>query len=541
MRDDLPKYSEYYVAIVRSLRALGGTASISEIEEAASVSLELSDAALALPQPRDKRSKFKYQLAWARTHLRSRGIILNVSRGRWKLAQRGLAITDDALRQLENSEDGLPSIPKQGPGPKFGLSNGQIAFAETDPPQSDDVSTLDSFRPVLAEAASALVLCLAADAGLWPHLERSANRYVKLIDQPTSQLSISRIFGEGVILKHAFEEAKRQETMGNAFPVANEPALLGESLLEMHGTFIMLSSEGRAFALGAKNFRASNYEASRDAETTFSDAVVSVGGPILPDVKKHVADLVRSTERQPTSLHGSTYKTAMLTNIAVAITGAALISALGGLAGLGVGAAALLLGNEVLKKTQAFKSTTERLAALVDGGLSKFFQENEDSIKAIAEFSQQKDFTDAVDWLVVQNEVSDSEISSEDDILQLKALIIEPEFSHAQRLQDDLKKIGVRPLPVARTLTEAVQLAFNLKPDFVITEVVLADGSSGMDAINEISTKLQIRSIFLTSYPERLLTNPRPEPTFLVTKPYTFDLLQQAIENAPITRPASAI
>lgn len=55
----------------------------------------------------------------------------------------------------------------------------------------------------------------------------------------------------------------------------------------------------------------------------------------------------------------------------------------------------------------------------------------------------------------------------------------------------------------------------------ILADIQLADNSSGIDAVNEILKNDRIPVIFITAFPERLLTGERPEPTFLVTKPLT--------------------
>ena len=48
----------------------------------------------------------------------------------------------------------------------------------------------------------------------------------------------------------------------------------------------------------------------------------------------------------------------------------------------------------------------------------------------------------------------------------------------------------------------------------------LADMSSGLEAVNEVLESFEVPVIFITAYPEKLLTGERPEPTFLITKPF---------------------
>nr|WP_272213014.1 response regulator [Marinicella sp. W31]MDC2878952.1 response regulator [Marinicella sp. W31] len=85
---------------------------------------------------------------------------------------------------------------------------------------------------------------------------------------------------------------------------------------------------------------------------------------------------------------------------------------------------------------------------------------------------------------------------------------------------------------IARTHTEAVALYKSSKPRMVLADIQLADGSSGIDAVNDILENDSIPVIFITAFPERLLTGERPEPTFLVTKPFNPDMVKALISQA---------
>jgi CheY-like chemotaxis protein len=66
----------------------------------------------------------------------------------------------------------------------------------------------------------------------------------------------------------------------------------------------------------------------------------------------------------------------------------------------------------------------------------------------------------------------------------------------------------------------------------VLADILLADGSSGLDAVNEILASIDVPVIFITAFPERLLTGEKPEPTYLVTKPFQPDTLRATISQA---------
>jgi CheY-like chemotaxis protein len=66
----------------------------------------------------------------------------------------------------------------------------------------------------------------------------------------------------------------------------------------------------------------------------------------------------------------------------------------------------------------------------------------------------------------------------------------------------------------------ALLLAKDGQLGLILADVRLADGANGMDVAGDILTAIEIPVIFITAFPERLLTRERREPTFLVTKPF---------------------
>ena len=84
----------------------------------------------------------------------------------------------------------------------------------------------------------------------------------------------------------------------------------------------------------------------------------------------------------------------------------------------------------------------------------------------------------------------------------------------------------------AATKDEAVTKARAQKPGLVLADINLGDGGSGIDAVTEILRTFDIPVIFITAYPERLLTGERPEPTYLITKPFLPETVQATIGQA---------
>ena len=99
-------------------------------------------------------------------------------------------------------------------------------------------------------------------------------------------------------------------------------------------------------------------------------------------------------------------------------------------------------------------------------------------------------------------------------------LIIEDETFIAMDLETLVESLGHRVLGIARTHTEAMALARKKSPGLILADIQLADGSSGLDAVNELLKSFEVPVIFITAYPERFLTGERPEPAFLIAKPF---------------------
>jgi len=124
--------------------------------------------------------------------------------------------------------------------------------------------------------------------------------------------------------------------------------------------------------------------------------------------------------------------------------------------------------------------------------------------------------------------------------LATDVLIIEDEPVIAADIEALVRELGHRVLDVAATRQEAVAAARREAPGLVLADIQLADGSSGVDAARDILTDIDAPVIFITAFPERLLTGERPEPTFLITKPFQPETVKAAIGQALFFHPGRA-
>lgn len=123
-----------------------------------------------------------------------------------------------------------------------------------------------------------------------------------------------------------------------------------------------------------------------------------------------------------------------------------------------------------------------------------------------------------------------------------RILVIEDEALIAMDLQDIVEEMGHSVTGMAATHRQAIALAATEKPDLILSDIQLGDGSSGIEAVNEILNGVgDIPVIFITAFPEYLLTGERLEPAFVMTKPYSAEQVKSALSQAMFFRSSEGI
>lgn len=126
-------------------------------------------------------------------------------------------------------------------------------------------------------------------------------------------------------------------------------------------------------------------------------------------------------------------------------------------------------------------------------------------------------------------DVASREIAAQ---IAARVLIIEDEPLIALDIENLVTEIGHDVVGIAATHADATAQAAKTRPTLVLADIQLADGSSGIEAVNEILKTMSVPVIFITAYPEKLLTGERVEPTFLVTKPFRPEMVKAMISQA---------
>ena len=116
-----------------------------------------------------------------------------------------------------------------------------------------------------------------------------------------------------------------------------------------------------------------------------------------------------------------------------------------------------------------------------------------------------------------------------------RVLIIEDEPIIALDIQELVERCGHSVVGIAATEAEAVAIAGAERPGLVLADINLGAGGDGASAVARILRDLTAPVIFVTAYPERLLTGEAVEPAFIITKPFDPTTLAVATYQA-VTR-----
>ena len=122
-----------------------------------------------------------------------------------------------------------------------------------------------------------------------------------------------------------------------------------------------------------------------------------------------------------------------------------------------------------------------------------------------------------------------------------RVLIIEDEPIIALDIQELVERCGHSVVGIASTEAEAVEIAEAERPGLVLADINLGAGGDGTSAVARIlRTVTTMPVIFVTAYPERLLTGEALEPAFVITKPFDPTTLAVATYQA-VTRGVSPV
>lgn len=183
----------------------------------------------------------------------------------------------------------------------------------------------------------------------------------------------------------------------------------------------------------------------------------------------------------------------------------------------------------------ALATAEERLAAITPANRQALLLTTIEDFSP-AEAAQIMDISEAEAHELVRGALEEIDAESSTDVL-----IIEDEALISMQLEELVEGLGHTICGTATTRGEAAAIVAKRKPGLVLADIQLADGSSGIDAVNDILGEFSVPVIFITAYPEKLLTGDRPEPTYLVTKPFLESAVKAAISQAMFFRSTEAM
>lgn len=112
-----------------------------------------------------------------------------------------------------------------------------------------------------------------------------------------------------------------------------------------------------------------------------------------------------------------------------------------------------------------------------------------------------------------------------------QAMIIEDEPLIAADLREILTSMGIEVCGEANTADKAVAMSRRQKPNIILADYNLIGMKTGADAVMEIQDKHDCPIVFITGYPEQVLTGEDVEPDFVISKPYRIESVKAAVAH----------
>lgn len=271
-----------------------------------------------------------------------------------------------------------PTIPRQEVGLHFEINDeGILDFvspAELDR-EGNNVRRLRSLHQPLIEMIAALVEALAKGNAPHAFLAERCRAYEAVIARDLETVDFARLYVEGVRLANAERAVSEQIQARELPPLDKEEREALESLLSLHGTFVMSTREGIESVAQERQYRMRPSE-----EREYRQEAVSFAGDLQgrPDiVAPGVASLVLGAAEQigqgANPERSGSVGTSAVRNITIALSAGAAIAALPVISGLAfgpggaiAGGAVALLTAEGLKKSKPFMALAAHLSSRFD-------------------------------------------------------------------------------------------------------------------------------------------------------------------------------
>ncbi|WP_439578423.1 leucine-rich repeat domain-containing protein [Elioraea sp.] len=271
-----------------------------------------------------------------------------------------------------------PPLPAPGVGLHFVLN--QKGLIDLAPPEDLDregnnLRRLRSLHPELQELARAVVAALRE--GNRPHsvLLAAAEAYQTLIDQPLEAIVSAQLYVRGVRLANAKAAADAAIASDDLPPLAPDAQEAAESLLAVHGPFILATREGNEAIAEEQRYRRRPDEERkfRAATRAFADALREHPEIIRPAAAAALSEAADAAGAGPNVARSGIVAGGAVRNVTIVLLAGASASALPVIGGLVAGtvggfagAAAGLFVGDAIRKSKPFEASRNLLTRHLD-------------------------------------------------------------------------------------------------------------------------------------------------------------------------------
>jgi hypothetical protein len=277
----------------------------------------------------------------------------------------------------ESAQDSmLAELPEQGHGPHFRIDANAILCFDAPPvldPSGNKISRLESLQPLIITLCQQLLATLGINEQ--PRLRSVAEDYFKAVNKPIEEIDFARLYGLGLRLEYSLTAAKRELSDRISPSLEDGAAEALDSLLALHGPFILSTVIGNELLADAERFDRSTEDdiRSRKAALTIGLELERDRSIAAPEVGRFVKEVAEISQREGSEVRSTSYSAATMKNLCIVMIAGATLAAfpvaggvLYGAPGVFFGGAISLLGNDGVKNSRPFKLISGRITDAID-------------------------------------------------------------------------------------------------------------------------------------------------------------------------------
>ncbi len=283
----------------------------------------------------------------------------------------------DGLKAVDLKEPDF-DLPQQGPGPHFRIDADALIDFDAVPTldaRGNNIPRLRSLHPVIIDTCQQLSACIRPNEQ--QQLLKIVRGYFDTINNDVEEIDYARLYGFGLRLTNASTAAKRQIADRLLPPLEDDAEeALNTCLVALHGPFMLSTSVGNdLLAYYERYCREPKQEKQNALAREFVSALQNDGDILSASVMDFIEGISNSEFNDIDDERTGAYHFITLKNISLVLVAGAAIGTVAGTitaaffgstAGLVVGAVAVLLGNEGLKKSKPFIALQEKITNAVN-------------------------------------------------------------------------------------------------------------------------------------------------------------------------------